>query len=154
MHSRAGADRYLEEAVLPQLDKFVSEEAFERICQDWLLRRLDDAAEAGSWWGQIRRREEGALRSRTYEADAVAIDADGAVTALGSCKWADRETPAHQHPTAELAKLETIRAELNAPEAQLYFFDRVAFSPRLRELEAERDDVHLVLADELGDRVV
>lgn len=149
LQTRADADRYLEEELLPQLDKFVSEEAFERICQGWLLRRLDEAVESGNWWGQVRRREEGALRSRTYEADAVAIDAGGAVLALGSCKWADRDAEGHEHPAAELAKLETIREELDTPDAQLYFFDRVAFSPRLRELEAERDDVHLVLAGEL-----
>ena len=28
-----------------QLDKFVSEDAFERVCQGWLLRQLDPAAE-------------------------------------------------------------------------------------------------------------
>lgn len=150
LQSRADADRYLEDAVLPQLDKFVSEDAFERVCQDWLLRRLDDAAEAGRWWGPIRRREEGALRSRMHEADVVAVDAEGAVLALGSCKWPDRETASHVHPAGELDKLETIRAELEAPEAQLYFFDRVGFAPRLHELEAERDDVHLVLADQLA----
>jgi hypothetical protein len=61
---RADADRYLEGAVLPQLDKFVSEDAFERICQDWLLRHLDPAVETGRWWGSIRRREQGELRSR------------------------------------------------------------------------------------------
>lgn len=54
------------------------------------------------------------------------------------------------HEAGELDKLETIRAELGAPEARFYFFDRVAFSPRLRELEAEREDVHLVLADQLA----
>jgi AAA+ ATPase superfamily predicted ATPase len=150
LQSRADADRYLEDSVLPQLDKFVSEDAFERVCQDWLLRRLDDAAETGRWWGPIRRREEGALRSRMYEADVVAIDADGAVLALGSCKWPDGKTKGHAHPTVELDKLETIRAELQAPDAQLYLFDRAGFSPRLRELEAERDDVHLISTDQLG----
>ena len=150
LQTRADADRYLDDTVMPQLDKFVSEDAFERVCQSWLLRHLDDAAETGRWWGPIRRREEGALRSRMHEADVVAVDAAGAVLALGSCKWADRETANHAHPAGELDKLETIRVELKAPEAQLYFFDRVAFSPRLRELEAERDDVHLVLAEQLG----
>jgi hypothetical protein len=150
LQTRADADRYLEDTVLPQLDKFVSEDAFERVCQSWLGRHLDAAAETGRWWGQIRRREERALRSRTYEADVVAVDAEGAVLALGSCKWADRETPDHVHPAAELDKLETIRTHLAAPNAHLYLFDRVAFSPRLRELEAERDDVHLLLADRLA----
>lgn len=150
LQTRADADRYLTDAVLPELDKFVSEDAFERICQEWLLRGLDEAVESGRWWGSIRRREEGKLRSRAYEADAVAIDANGAVLALGSCKWADGANADHEHPTVELDKLEKIRDELEAPQAQLYFFDRVGFSPRLRELEAEREDVHLVLAGELG----
>ena len=50
----------------------------------------------------------------------------------------------------KLDKLETVREHLNAPGAALYFFDRRSFSSRLRELEAERDDIHLVLADQLG----
>jgi hypothetical protein len=151
LQSRAHADRYLEDTVLPQLDKFVSEDAFERVCQSWALGRLDDAVECGRWWGPIRRREAGKLRSRTYEADVVAVDAEGAALALGSCKWAARESANHEHPAAELDKLETIRSELGSPGADLYFFDRVGFSPRLRELEAERDDVHLVFAEQLAD---
>jgi hypothetical protein len=50
----------------------------------------------------------------------------------------------------ELDKLETIRDELGAPDADLYFFDRVGFSSRLHGLADKRDDVHLVLAAELG----
>jgi AAA+ ATPase superfamily predicted ATPase len=150
LHTREQADRYLEEAVLPQLDKFVSEDAFERVCQDWLARELDDAAEVGRWWGSIRRREEGRLRSRPYEADVVAVDERGKVIALGSCKWPEAGSAGHAHDAAELDKLEAIREELGAPDAHLYFFDRLAFSSRLRELETERDDVRLVIADRLG----
>lgn len=150
LHSRERADRYLAEAVMPQLDKFVSEDAFERICQGWLLNEVETAAEAGRWWGSIRGREGGRLRSRGYEADAAAIDERGAVLALGSCKWpADGGGP-HEHSAAELDKLETIRRHLEAPEATLYFFDRGGFSPRLRELAAERADVRLVPVAELG----
>jgi hypothetical protein len=149
--TRAQADRYLADSILPQLDKFVSEEAFERICQDWLARELDDAAEVGRWWGTIRRREEGAYRSRSYEADVVALDGAGEVVALGSCKWPGPDNEGHAHSATELDKLETIREELGAPRARLYFFDRLGFSPRLRQLEAERDDVRLVLAEELGE---
>lgn len=148
--TRAQADRYLEASVLAELDKFVSEDAFERVCQEWLSRQLDDAAEVGWWWGSIRRREEGTLRSRSYEADAVAVDANGDVVALGSCKWPAAGNDGHEHGTVELDKLETIRRELGAPDAHLYFFDRVGFSPRLRDLEAGREDVHLVLARQLG----
>jgi hypothetical protein len=150
LQTRQDADRYLAESVLPQLDKFVSEDAFERVCQNWLRGKLDVAAEAGRWWGSIRRREDGKQRSRVYEADAVAIDAEGEVLALGSCKWPDAGTVDHVHEAGELDKLEAIRKELKAPSAQLYFFDRTGFSPRLQELQAERDDVHLVLTEQLG----
>lgn len=147
--TRRDADRYLEESVLPDLDKFVSEDAFERVCQAWLAEEAG-AAEVGWWWGSIRRREDGQLRNRTYEADAVAVDADGKVIALGSCKWPGEGNAEHVHDAGELDKLETIREELEAPGAALYFFDRVEFSPRLHELASERDDVHLVLAGDLG----
>jgi AAA+ ATPase superfamily predicted ATPase len=148
--TRAQADRYLAESVLPQLDKFVSEDAFERVCQDWLARQLDDAVEVGWWWGSIRGREDGELRSRAYEADAVAVDADGKVLALGFCKWPEAGSERHAHGAEELDKLETIREELEAPDAVLYFFDRLAFSARLPELEHERDDIRLVRAHQLG----
>jgi hypothetical protein len=138
------------EEARPLLDKFVSEDAFERVCQEWTLRSIDAAAEAGRWWGSVRRREDGKLRSRPHEADVVAIDSQGAVLALGSCKWPAATTTGHAHGAEELAKLETIRAELEAPDADLYFFDRLAFSPRMHELADEREDVHLVLAGQLG----
>ncbi|HEX5984853.1 MAG TPA: ATP-binding protein [Solirubrobacterales bacterium] len=146
--TRRDADRYLEESVMPELDKFVSEDAFERICQDWLGDQLG-AAEVGWWWGSIRRRQNGKLRNSTYEADAVAVDADGRVMALGSCKWPGAGNNRHLHEAGELDKLETIREELEAPDAALYFFDRVGFSPRLQELASEREDVHLVSVGEL-----
>jgi hypothetical protein len=150
LQSRALADRYLADTVVPQLDKFVSEDAFERVCQDWLARELSEAAEVGWWWGAIRRRENGALRSRRHEADAVAVDAAGQTIALGSCKWPAAGNDDHVHDAGELGKLERIRDELGAPEAHLYFFDRVGFSPRLHELDIERNDIHLVLAEQLG----
>jgi uncharacterized protein len=147
--TRADADRYLEETLLPALDDFVSEDAFERVCQAWLGEHLG-AAEVGWWWGSIRRQEGGKPRNRQYEADVVAVDGDGSVVALGSCKWPRAENTDHEHDTVELDKLETIRDELGATDADLYFFDRVGFSPRLHELADERDDVKLVLAAELG----
>ncbi|HEX5526386.1 MAG TPA: hypothetical protein VFX44_04190 [Solirubrobacterales bacterium] len=69
--------------------------------------------------------------------------------ALGSCKWPESGNERHQHEAGELDKLETIREELGAPGAKLYLFDRTGFSPRLRKLASEREDVHLVLAGEL-----
>jgi AAA+ ATPase superfamily predicted ATPase len=150
LHTREQAARYMEQAIAPQLDKFVSEDAFERVCQGWLLGELEDAVDTGWWWGPIRRRESGKLRSRSYEADAVAVGEKGEILALGSCKWPGSDGDGHEHGAEELGKLEIVREELNAPQAHLYFFDRVGFSSRLRELADERDDVRLVLAGELG----
>ncbi|HEY6145404.1 MAG TPA: ATP-binding protein [Solirubrobacterales bacterium] len=149
LQTRRDADLYLTESVLPQLDKFVSEDAFEQICRQWALRNVEDAVEVGSWWGQIRRWDGEKLRSRSYEADVVAINEAGRVIALGSCKWPDGSTLDHAHDAGELDKLETIRDELEVPEAHLYFYDRVGFSPRLRELAGERYDVHLVLSERM-----
>jgi hypothetical protein len=151
LHTRAQAEGHLHDSVLPQLDKFVSEDAFERVCQNWMLRHVDGVASVGRWWGPIRRREQGQPRSRTYEADAAGINETGQVIALGSCKWPVAQTPDHVHAATELDKLETIRSHLKARDAALYLFDRVAFSPRLHEIAEERDDVHLVLASDLGD---
>lgn len=150
LQTRRDADRYLEEGVLPELDKFVSEEAFEQVCQQWALRNVEGAVEVGRWWGQIRGREDGKLRSRSYEADVVAVDEQGAILALGSCKWPDSSNTGHEHQAGELDKLERIRAELGASGAGLYFFDRAGFSDRLHELARKRGDVHLVSASRLG----
>ncbi len=95
-------------------------------------------------------RRTGSLKLRPYEADAVAVDAAGKAIAFGSCKWPGAGNEGHAHGAAELDKLETIRQELDAPDALLYFFDRASLSPRLQELAAERDDVRLVLAADLG----
>lgn len=149
LHTRAGAEAFLADTVIPELDKFVSEDAFERVCQRWALHSIPEAVSVGRWWGQIRQRENGKPRSRSYEADVAAINAAGDVVALGSCKWPDAATQSHEHSAEELTKLETIRAHLGAPEAELLFFDRVAFSSRLRRLEKERNDVHLVPVTDL-----
>ena len=149
LQTRADARGYLEDTVMPGLDKFVSEDAFERICQEWALGRIEDAVEVGRWWGPIRVREGGEARSRQFEADVVAVDAAAKVVALGSCKWADAANAGHLHPTEELAKLERIRLELDAPEAKLYFFDRLGFSARFEQLASERSDIVLVSLSEM-----
>lgn len=147
LQSRADARRHLEETVLPQLDHFVARDAFEEVCQRWALQHVPGAVEVGRWWGSKRVRTPQGLRNRQYEADVAALDADGRVLALGSCKWSDGE-----HDAGELDKLETIASMLDAEAPQLLFFDRTGFSPRLREIAAERgpEGVRLVPVSELG----
>jgi AAA+ ATPase superfamily predicted ATPase len=144
LQTREAARRHLDETVLPELDHFVSRDAFEEVCQEWMLRHVPNAVEVGRWWGSRRARESGELRTRQYEADVVAIDSAGRVLALGSCKWS-----ADEHPVDELVKLETVGELLEAPNAPLYFFDRTGFSFTLRELDAQRADVNLIAVCDL-----
>ena len=44
-------------------------------------------------------------------------------------------------------KVEILSEKLRAPNARLYFFNRAAFAPRLRQLASEREDVRLVLGE-------
>ncbi len=139
LQSRASADRHLRETILPALDEFVSRDAFEEVCQRWLLDCIPEAVEVGRWWGSKRVRTPEGLRTRRYEADVVAVDATGRVLALGSCKWSARS-----HDAAELDKLETVGQMLGVGSPALYFFDRTGFSERLREIERERSEVNLI----------
>jgi hypothetical protein len=81
-----GAERHLHGRVLPQLDEFVSAPAFEEVCQQ-RLRREVDAAAVGWWWGKVRETRGAGLRDVDRGLDAVAVDDDGRVTTLASCKW-------------------------------------------------------------------
>lgn len=145
LRSRSSARRHLQETLLPSLDEFVSRDAFEEVCREWALEHVPGAVEVGRWWGSKRERTAEGLRSRRYEADVVAVDADGKVVALGSCKWS-----ASAHDAAELDKLQTIARVLDAEEPPMYFFDRTGFSSRLRQLGRERADVHLIAAKAMG----
>ncbi len=145
LQSRASARRHLRETVLPALDEFVARDAFEEICQQWTLENVPGAVEVGRWWGPKRVRTPEGLRTRRYEADVVAIDAEGEVLALGSCKWS-----ANAHDAGELDKLQTVAQLLGIEAPPLYFFDRTGFSGRLRDIERERSDVHLVMTADMG----
>ncbi len=145
LQSRASARAHLRETVLPALDEFVSRDAFEEVCHRWALDHVPGAVEVGRWWGSKRVRTPEGLRTRRYEADVAAVDADGRIVALGSCKWS-----AGAHDAGELDKLQTIARMLGVEDPPLYFFDRTGFSERLREIAAERSEVHLVTTGEMG----
>lgn len=140
-----GAQRHLERRVMPALDEFVSSPAFEEICQTWLSRKTD-AARTGRWWGKVRETRDAALRDIDRELDAVAVDDDGAVIAVGSCKWTAGELP-----YGEKTKLQTLAKHLTPDRLppDLYFFARQGFEPRL-VTDAEHDPrIHLITPDEL-----
>ncbi len=140
-----GAQRHLIKRVIPQLDEFVSSPAFEEVCQQWLGHELDAAA-TGRWWGKAREMRGRDLRDTDRELDVVAVDDDGRVIALGSCKWT-----AGVLPHSEKAKLDTLATYLlpDADPPDLYFFARNGFARRLAA-EAERDPrIHLIAPSDL-----
>lgn len=130
-----GAERHLRGRILPQLDEFVSAPAFEEVCQQWLLRETDAAA-VGWWWGKVRETRGGELRDLERELDAVAVDDDGRVLAVGSCKWTTGKVP-----HSERARLEALAAHLagDRPAPRLYLFARRGFAAQL-ERDARHDD--------------
>lgn len=140
-----GAERHLHGRVLPQLDEFISAPAFEELCQEWLRREVDAAA-VGWWWGKVRETRGAALRDVERELDAVAVDDDGNVTALGSCKWTAGELP-----YSEKTKLDVLGSHLlpDGPQPQLFFFARNGFDDKLTREAETNDRVHLVLPPDL-----
>jgi hypothetical protein len=139
-----GARRHLEGQVLPRLDEFVASPAFEEVCQEWLRREVDAAA-VGWWWGRVREMRDAGLRDIGRELDAVAVDDDGEVIAIASCKWTDGEMP-----IAEKAKLEALGAHLRPDDPPaLYFFSRSGFERSLQEAAAADSRLNLVGVDQL-----
>jgi len=140
-----GAERHLRGRVLPQLDEFVSAPAFEEVCQDW-LRRETDAAAVGWWWGRVRETRGSSLRDVERELDAVCVDDDGEVKAIGSCKWTSGPVDYR-----EKAKLDALAGHLvpDGPPPQLFFFGRSGFDEQLEREAAASDRIRLVPPDQL-----
>lgn len=144
LHDRADAARHLESRVLPALDAFVSEPTFEQVCQ-WWLREHTNAA-AGWWWGSVKERTPDGPRNVRREIDAVAIDDDGTVLALGSCKWT--EGPLAFGEKALLRRLAS-QVTRGDEEPDLYFFSRSGFEDRLADEASADPKCHLVAVGDL-----
>lgn len=145
LRTREDAERHLKDTVMPQLDHFVSKPAWELVCQQHMLRE-EGAKSVGAWWGRVRVE---ARRTEEREIDAAAIDADGSVTALASCKWTN--APLGRGEEAFLTRMEE-----HIPGAEdiqrHYFYSRSGFDDGLHRLaEADPDRFKLFTpADLLG----
>jgi AAA+ ATPase superfamily predicted ATPase len=144
LRSRAEAERYVDEIVMPQLDHFVSKPAFELICQDY-VRDLEQAGSVGAWWGQVPTGE--GRRTESQEIDIVALDHDGTVSATGSCKWTGGELDFGEENLL-------VATEPCIPKAdnvqRHYFCSRERFSGQLEQLAADEPDrVKLVTPETL-----
>lgn len=128
LKSNAEAEQHLQETVLPMLDHFVSKPAFEEVCREY-ARSEEQAASVGSWWGSVREGRKTTMR----ELDVVAVDGEGAGTAVGSCKW--KTTPVGMDEENLLTRLETEVPKMG-PSPRHYFFSLSGFDDKLEQLAA------------------
>lgn len=147
LHSRADARRHLEQRVLPQLDRYVSRPPFEEVCHGWLERNVAGAAAAGWWWGGVRERTPEGPRNVAREIDGVAVDGDGAVLALASCKWTAAPLPYGE--LAALRELAPVVAGDDGPTPRFVLFSRSGFDRKLVSEAATDPSVTLVGADDV-----
>jgi uncharacterized protein len=144
LRTHAGAERHLEQTVLPSLDHFVSKPAWEAVCRAH-MREAEGVSTVGSWWGPVPTGE--GRRTEERELDAVALGVDGRAVAVGSCKWTNAPTD-----IGEEALLTRLEAALpGAPEAERhYFYSRSGFAQPLERLAlAEPHRVRLVTPADL-----
>jgi uncharacterized protein len=141
--THAGAQRYLDNVVMPDLDEFVSAPAYEEVCQAH-LQRLFDAAVVGRWWGPVteNRRDSGTRQTVEREADGVALDDRGEVIALATCKWTQAATS-----ISEVNKLRRIAAVL-APgrEIPLVIYSRSGVDQPIKQERAQNPSGILVIS--------
>lgn len=144
LRTRADAERHLHQAVVPQLDAFVSKPAWERLCQEHMRRHEPQALDVGAWWGKVRTAPE---KTEDREVDAVAIDADRKVIATGSCKWTNAPLD-----YGEEQLLTQVEAHIPKAEhvARHYFFSRSGFTSQIHKLaESDPDRYRLVTPEDL-----
>ena len=134
-----GQRTHLEMTVLPALDAFVSKPVFENVAQSYLQQQLS-AACVGPWWGKVPTGE--GRRTETREVDAVALDGDGTITALGSCKWTT--APMGLAEENLLSWLEPFVTAGRVGDPAHWFFSRSGFDEGLRRL-AESNPERYVL---------
>lgn len=132
LRTRAGAEQHLEQTVLPNLDRYVSKPAWESICRAHMAA-AEPASRVGSWWGPVPTGE--GRRTEQRELDAVAVEPERGVVAVGSCKWTNAPVDAGEERL--LARLEDSLPGGDSVDRH-YFYSRSGFDDSLERL-AEAD---------------
>ncbi len=135
LRTREGAERHLRQTVLPALDHFVSKPAFEDICRSH-MQQAEQAGPVGAWWGPVPTGE--GRHTEQREVDAVALDEQASVLAVGSCKWTAAAVSADEE--ALLTRLQSHIPKADRVQRH-YFYARSGFKDsllRLAESDPER----------------
>ena len=138
LRTREDARRHLEQTVLPQLDRFVSKPAWEAICLEH-MKRAEQAASAGAWWGKVRAAPR---RSEEREVDGAALDPQGRITALASCKWT--KAPMERGEATFLTEMQQHIPGAEHAE-RFYLFSRSGFDGQLSALARSEPERYRLL---------
>jgi AAA+ ATPase superfamily predicted ATPase len=138
LRTNALAAAYLGDTVLPQLDHHASQ-AWEDICQEFVLRNVPGVRAVGRWWGQVPAGK--GPRTEGREIDVVGVDAQGKPLVIGMCKWTSTDVDFD-----ELNLLDRLAPHVDghAPTVQRFIFSRNGFSGRLRSFAADDPNLTLV----------
>jgi uncharacterized protein len=128
---------------------------FERLCREYTrLSWGRRASRVGAWWGpalhELRRAGE-----RTSEEIDVVGQGRGSVVLVGECKWTTRKLGAQVLVDLQAHKIPALRQSglrLGAKPAIL-LFSRSGFKQSLVDVAADRDDVHLISAETVVERL-
>lgn len=137
-----------DDEIAPELADHVSP-VYEDLCRRWA--RGPGATKVGGWWGNALNEHRRVKARQTEEVDVVGLRR-GSVTLVGECKWTAAEMSAGVLTDLETYKLPAMRqAKVRFAKSgpQIVLFAKRGFSRRLREIDAERDDITLVSVDEL-----
>jgi uncharacterized protein len=137
LRTRALAEAYLSDIVLPHLDQHTSY-AWEEISRQYVLTRMPGVHAVGRWWGQIPTGD--ARRTEEREVDVVAVDGDRRPIAAGMCQWTTQPVD-----FAELNLLDRLLPHLSRDtQPDRFLFSRSGFTDRVAAHAAADPTLHLV----------
>lgn len=139
--------------VAPVLGDHISP-TFEALCREWLLR-TGRATGVGTWWGNAlnEHRRDGSRQSE--EIDVVGLRRS-AVVVVGECKWQSSQLGLDVLVELERYKIPALRQSKArvAKDVSIVLFSKSGFGRSLVRAAEERDDVSLVVVDQLvGDLI-
>lgn len=146
------ADDIWADEVAPNLDRFVSKPAFERLCRAFVRdgigrdRRLPSRGSVGAWWGGITESSPGGPRTVQRESEVVVIDGRRLVL-VGEAKWTDGRVG--REALDQLRRTASSLPGYEPGKTRLALFARDAFSDDLRRAEADGEVLLLTARDML-----
>lgn len=143
LRTRQLAERYLNDAVLPQLDEFVSL-TWEDICREQVLHTVEGISEVGRWWGQVPTGD--GRRTEEREIDVVGVDVHRRPVVVGMCKWTEREVDFDELNLLDrlTPHIEGATSEIREVPLMRFLFSRSGFSARLVEFARHEPALTLV----------